>query len=108
MMAQAAVAEYTVAGGYNWRHLAACRHVDADLFFPGGTAGAFAEHIAAAKDLCRVCPVIDACLSFALRTNQEYGVWGGTSEDERRHLRRRLHKSRREPASQDMPPAPVE
>ena len=107
MMVQAAGAEYTVAGGYNWRHLAACRHVDADLFFPGGAAGAFAEHIAAAKDLCRVCPVTDACLSFALRTNQEYGVWGGTTEDERRHLRRRLHKSRREAASKDIPPIPV-
>ena len=108
MVVQTVVGEDTIAGGFNWRHLAACRHVDSDLFFPCGTAGASAEHIAAAKDLCRVCPVIDACLTFALRTNQEYGVWGGTTEDERRHMRKRLLKSRRKAASEDVPPVPVE
>ncbi len=31
-----------------------------------------------------------ACLRYALETNQEYGIWGGTTEDERRALRRHL------------------
>ena len=28
------------------------------------------------------------CLDFALSTNQDSGIWGGTSEEERRMLRR--------------------
>ena len=39
--------------------------------------------------MCRTCKVIDACLKCALDTNQDYGVWGGLSEDERRALKRR-------------------
>ena len=34
------------------------------------------------------CPVKEPCLEFALSTNQDSGVWGGTSEEERRKLRR--------------------
>ena len=46
------------------------------------------EQIAAAKLVCRNCEVQGACLEFALATNQEAGVWGGTDEDERRKLRK--------------------
>jgi hypothetical protein len=41
------------------------------------------------------CPVRGECLDFALLTNQDSGVWGGTSEDERRKLRRAWVKTRR-------------
>lgn len=46
------------------------------------------EQIDQAKSFCRMCPSLQACLEFAIVTNQEYGVWGGTTEDERRVLRR--------------------
>jgi len=46
------------------------------------------EQIEAAKDVCDQCPVKAPCLQFALETNQDSGIWGGTSEDERRRLRR--------------------
>jgi WhiB family redox-sensing transcriptional regulator len=36
-----------------------------------------------------------ACLEFAIETNQDWGVWGGTSEDERRDIRRRRAAERR-------------
>ena len=72
-----------------WRDQAACRDVDADLFFPAGNTGAAVGHIKAAKAVCRRCPVQAACLRFALETHQEAGVWGGQDEDERRKLRRR-------------------
>lgn len=36
-----------------------------------------------AKALCKSCPIIEACFTYALETNQRYGVWGGTSADER-------------------------
>jgi WhiB family transcriptional regulator, redox-sensing transcriptional regulator len=71
-----------------WRDQAACRHTDPNLFFPAGSTGLAIEQIEAAKDVCRSCPVQDACLRFAFETNQEAGIWGGTDEDERRRLRR--------------------
>ncbi|WP_373681264.1 WhiB family transcriptional regulator [Georgenia satyanarayanai] len=45
--------------------------------------------------MCRQCPVIDACLGWALETRQDTGVWGGRSESERRKLRRRVARTRR-------------
>jgi WhiB family redox-sensing transcriptional regulator len=71
-----------------WRAQAACRDVDPDLFFPLGSTGAALAHIAAAKAVCLACPVREDCLEFALATNQDSGIWGGTSEEERRQIRR--------------------
>jgi WhiB family redox-sensing transcriptional regulator len=68
----------------DWRHLAACREEDPELFFPIGTTGPALRQIEQAKEVCHGCSVIDDCLSWALETGQEAGVWGGTSEDERR------------------------
>jgi WhiB family redox-sensing transcriptional regulator len=79
----------------NWRDLAACRDTDPDLFFPVGTTGAAVDQISAAKIVCETCPVKQPCLEFALLTNQDSGVWGGMSEDERRKLRRVWIKERR-------------
>ncbi len=72
----------------DWRDRSACRDTDPDLFFPVGTTGPAIEQIEAAKRVCRACEVQSACLEFALATNQEAGVWGGTSEEERRKLRK--------------------
>ena len=74
--------------GAGWREHAACRDSDPDLFFPIGTTGQALDQIDAAKGVCDRCPVAVDCLEFALVTNQEAGVWGGTSEDERRRLRK--------------------
>jgi WhiB family redox-sensing transcriptional regulator len=78
-----------------WRHQASCRSVDPDLFFPVGTTGMALEQIDAAKAVCMDCPVNRPCLEYALATNQDSGVWGGTSEDERRVLRRQWLRQRR-------------
>ena len=75
-----------------WRKDAACRASSPDLFFPVGTVGAALTEIESAKAVCSGCAVQEACLEFALLTNQEFGVWGGTSEDERRRLRQE-HRS---------------
>ena len=71
-----------------WRDVAACRDTDPDLFFPVGTTGPAIEQIDAAKTVCRQCDAMNQCLEFALETNQESGVWGGTSEEERRRMRK--------------------
>lgn len=78
-----------------WREVAACRDMEPDLFFPVGTTGPALDQIEATKSICGVCDVKDACLDFALSTNQEAGVWGGTSEDERRRLRKKWLAGRR-------------
>lgn len=72
----------------HWRLQAACRDTDPDLFFPVGTTGPALEQIATARAVCDACPVKEPCLEFALMTNQDSGIWGGTSEDERRKLRK--------------------
>ena len=72
----------------DWRDVSACRDTSPSLFFPVGTTGPAVDQIEAAKAICRSCPAQAQCLEFALATNQESGVWGGTSEEERRKLRK--------------------
>ncbi len=71
-----------------WRRVAACRDTDPDLFFPVGTTGPAIEQISTAKAVCAECEAQVDCLEFAIATNQDSGIWGGTSEDERRQLRK--------------------
>ncbi|RKS71719.1 transcription factor WhiB [Actinomadura pelletieri DSM 43383] len=78
----------------DWRHRAACRDVDPELFFPIGNTGPAILQIEEAKQVCRRCDVSDACLRWALESGQESGVWGGMGEDERRALRRRVSRAR--------------
>ncbi len=72
----------------SWRQDAACRDTSPELFFPVGTTGQAVEQIAEAKAVCMACPSQEPCLEYALASNQDSGVWGGTSEEDRRHLRR--------------------
>lgn len=71
-----------------WRDRAACMDEDTALFFPIGVTGPALDQTEQARAICRQCPVITSCLEWALETNQQDGVWGGLSEDERRRLRR--------------------
>ncbi|WP_320772959.1 WhiB family transcriptional regulator [Streptomyces sp. CRN 30] len=79
----------------NWREHAACRDEDPDLFFPIGTSGPALLQTEQAKAVCHRCPVREQCLRWALDTGQSIGVWGGTGENERRALKRRLASRRR-------------
>jgi WhiB family transcriptional regulator, redox-sensing transcriptional regulator len=79
----------------DWRNAAACTDEDPELFFPIGTTGPAIEQVERAKAICRRCPVAEPCLEWALQTNQDAGVWGGLSEDERRSLRRSRQRRRR-------------
>lgn len=68
----------------DWRDLALCAEVDPELWFPGKGASN-----RAAKLVCGACEVRAECLAVALEANEQYGVWGGLSPNERRRLRRR-------------------
>lgn len=78
----------------DWRHEAACRDEDLELFHPIGVSGPALMQLAEAKTVCRRCPVVTACLAFALDTGIDSGVFGGMSEDERRALKRRNARTR--------------
>lgn len=82
--------------GMRWMSRAACSEVMTNLFFPVGVTGPAEVQIEQAKAVCEGCDVRQDCLWFAITTNQEYGVWGGTSEEERRVLRRAWRKEQRE------------
>jgi len=67
--------------GPTWQDAARCAEVDPEIFFPerGGS-------VRAAKNVCRGCEVRDACLEYALEHGEEWGIWGGLSERQRRPL----------------------
>jgi WhiB family transcriptional regulator, redox-sensing transcriptional regulator len=75
------------AGARGWQDLAACRTADPELFFPVSEAGPALGQVARAKAVCATCSVREKCLDYALATRQPHGVWGGTSEEDRRLLR---------------------
>ncbi|WP_033817709.1 WhiB family transcriptional regulator [Kitasatospora sp. MBT63] len=78
----------------HWIHRAVCREEDPELFFPIGNTGPALLQIEEARSVCRRCPVMEQCLQRALETNQDAGVWGGMSEDERRAMKRRAARNR--------------
>jgi WhiB family transcriptional regulator, redox-sensing transcriptional regulator len=75
----------------HWTERGACREpgTDPELFFPVGETGLSVGQVAAAKAVCARCPVTDQCRDWAVRTGEREGIWGGTTPEERRHLRRR-------------------
>jgi WhiB family redox-sensing transcriptional regulator len=83
-----------------WRDVALCRQVDPERFFPEK-----GESVKAAKRVCAACPVTTACLDYAMRrpAGQDFGIWGGLSERERKALRKQACK----PATVTPLPTPV-
>ena len=71
-----------------WRDRAACRDTRPELFFPIGTTGVALDQIDAAQRVCEQCPVTERVPRVRAGTNQESGVWGGLTEEERRRLRK--------------------
>jgi WhiB family redox-sensing transcriptional regulator len=63
-----------------WAPQGACRGKGPDPFFARA-------RVLEAKAICAPCPVRLNCLSWALKTDQAGGVWGGLSEQERRRTR---------------------
>jgi WhiB family redox-sensing transcriptional regulator len=73
----------------DWEGRAACRGHDPSLFFGPNRFEPKRERLAreaAAKEICRRCPVRTECGQHALVTGESFGVWGGLGEAERRAL----------------------
>lgn len=65
-----------------WVADALCAQTDPEVFFPE-KGGSTRE----AKAVCKRCDVVVECLTYALRTGQTEGVWGGRSARELMKLR---------------------
>jgi WhiB family redox-sensing transcriptional regulator len=74
----------------SWQDLAMCTQTDPDAFYPE-----LGESTGPARAVCRICPVSAPCLQYAIDNGEEWGIWGGLSERERRGLRR-------DPAGRDL------
>jgi WhiB family redox-sensing transcriptional regulator len=70
---------------------AACKDVDPEMFYneegARGRRRTLRENDA--KAVCGACVVKSECLLYAITTAEPHGVWGGSTEDERRRLRDR-------------------
>jgi WhiB family redox-sensing transcriptional regulator len=72
-----------------------CQTVDPELFFPVGTTGPAQIQAELAKTFCARCPLEVECLTWALEHHIDSGIWGGTTELERRDMVRRGYFKRR-------------
>ncbi len=70
-----------------WMALGTCKDYEPSVFFPSDGVG-----VDRARKICATCSQTEACLEYALTNRIDHGVWGGTSERERRRIlkRRRL------------------
>lgn len=82
-----------------WRLDAACAHMDTLIFFPIGETGPVTQQVELARKICASCPVREQCLEFAIATIQNDGIWGGTTEDERRLIKRARRAAARRAAA---------
>ena len=62
-----------------------------EVFFPDPHLDEdYVELVEFAKSVCASCGARDACLESGL--HEQHGIWGGTTPDERRELRKEMRK----------------
>jgi WhiB family redox-sensing transcriptional regulator len=78
-----------------------CSEADPEAFFPqerefnGVLISSSYYDADGAKAICETCPYKAKCLEFAMSQRGEIeGIWGGTTENERRVMRRRIARAR--------------
>lgn len=69
----------------HWQERGSCYGVDPEVFFPPTE-----EDASEALSFCAGCAVKDICLAWAVQNGERYGVWGGTTEQQRRRLIRHV------------------
>jgi len=67
-----------------WHLRAACRGQGPDDFVRGPRSD-YGKTV----ELCQSCPVRQQCLEYALTDDSIMGMWGGTTDVDRREIRRR-------------------
>lgn len=76
----------------DWMREGACVGANPEIFFDERDWG-FYYPTAEALAVCRTCPVTVTCLDFALKY-KPVGTWGGTSDYQRRALRRGIKRQK--------------
>jgi len=72
-------------GNTAWRDSAACRGIEKDFYPASGKNNLRVRAVVkAALAVCKECPVQLDCLNWAVENKEFYGIWGGTTERERR------------------------
>jgi WhiB family transcriptional regulator, redox-sensing transcriptional regulator len=92
-------------GAERWSE-AACSTADPELFFPVSSLGPALRQVAQAKAICARCHIQRACLGYALDAGPVQGIWGGTTETERRRLRQ-CERQARARLARDQATSPV-
>lgn len=70
-----------------WKDRGLCLKVkDKTIFFPKKYEP---KKVRMAKMICKLCPVKDECLSYALQDPKIIGIWGGTGDKQRQKMRGR-------------------
>jgi len=87
-MALSLVLPAPVLSAWDWQDAGLCRGMDSELFFsPESERGLVKRaRVDRAKEVCGRCPVLARCRSHALEAQEPYGVWGGTTPEERERL----------------------
>lgn len=69
-----------------WHEYAACVSYNPETWFP--TDKNHRRQWDEAQRICVMeCPVRDDCLRYALEANEQYGVWGGMTPEQRQKLK---------------------
>lgn len=79
-----------IAENQNWSDQAQCKGTDVEMFFSDvGTKSQLRFKVLRAKEICSSCPVRVECLRHSVEHQEEYGIWGGLTAQERGFGRRR-------------------
>ena len=78
-----------------WMSRASCTGEPTETFYPPKLGINERDYdTRRALELCQQCEVVDECRQYAI-DNVEVGIWGGTTEGERRHIRNGTKPKRR-------------
>lgn len=72
----------------NWGRMgrALCSEIDPELFFP--KKGADPYTIKSVKAICNKCELVEPCFTYALKDEEIKGIWGATTTEDRKMMRR--------------------
>ncbi|MEW2515473.1 WhiB family transcriptional regulator [Streptomyces sp. NPDC046870] len=73
---------------WQWQQSAACRGMSSSTFFspPGERGRARRDREERARRICGRCEVADVCAATAFKHGENYGIWGGMSDTDRRRF----------------------
>lgn len=72
--------------GQTWKLLAMCQNAaNPDAWFEKF------DSKKKAAEMCKGCPVISQCLTYALENDEQWGIWGGMTTKDRKRLKRQMN-----------------